>query len=235
MRGINRPLVTIGGALLLSMTLISCGSPVNQPISEAQDTPPPISTPIQALPTANTEEKVPPHTEPVSTETNATPAVPVKQLASSTPAVEASTIESNPKKQELPSEVAFDPEAPTLRGIGLGASEKDVFRLFGLPLDTYPLPGGAQTITIWEYYGCSIGLSSKDKVVYVEITSSEISTGIRGLTNGMDGSQAAHLLGIPHDDQSHVLTLEVARGWFRLDLDPETQSILSLKLLSNEI
>ncbi|WP_372663820.1 hypothetical protein [Cohnella sp.] len=237
MPGKIHSLCVIGSVLLLAATLISCGSSAGQPISPALDTPPPITAPIQGLPAEEPRDDFELHPDQPSDapEPKPAPAAPKKQPASTAPAVEASTIEPNPKKQELPPETAFQPESPSLGGIGLGATDKDVFKQFGLPLDTYPLPGGAQTVDIWEYSGFSIGLNSQDKVVYVEISSAEVRTGIRGLANGMDGAKAALLLGLPNDDQTHVLTLEVTGGWIKLDLDPETQNVLSLKLLSNDI
>lgn len=90
-------------------------------------------------------------------------------------------------------------------------------------------------MNIWEYDGYSIGFNDKSKVVYVEITSSDVGTGIQQLQYGMKGSEAAELLGIPTEDQSNVLALEVSGGWLKLDLDPDTQQVLSLKLLSKDI
>jgi hypothetical protein len=229
---ITRSLLAFGGALLLFATLISCGSPAGQPTSETLDISPSISTSIQALPAGKPREEA---LESASSTPAATPLTADEHPPSSATAVEASTMEPNPNKRVITPEAAFQPQSPTLGGIGLGASEKDVFEQFGHPLDTYPLPGGAQTVEIWEYNGFSIGLNSHEQVVYVEITSADVRTGIHGLANGMNGTEAAKLLGLTNNDQSYVLALEVTGGSFRLDLDPETQNVLSLKLLSKDI
>ncbi len=97
------------------------------------------------------------------------------------------------------------------------------------------LPGDDETVTIWEYDGFSIGFSDKNKVVYVEINSADVDTGFAALQYGMEGSRAAQLLGIPTKEQTNVLTLEVSGGWLKLDLDPDTQQVLSMKLLSRGI
>lgn len=237
---ITRPLFAIGGALLLSATLISCGAAVSQPNSEDRETPPPVSVPIRTLPSTQPIQEDATHTEESTSEPEAgasptTTAISQDQQNSTAPSVEASTMEPNQKNEEFPAESVFEPESPTLGGIRLGTLEKEVFEHFGLPIETYPLPGGTQTIEICEYNGLSIGLSSKGRVVYVEITSAAVNTGIRGLTNGMDGSKAAQLLGLSDNEQTHVLTLDVTGGLFRLDLDPDTQQVLSLKLMSKDI
>lgn len=105
----------------------------------------------------------------------------------------------------------------------------------GEPTEIYSLPGDTNAVEIWQYSGYSIGLSAHDKVVYIEVTSPEIATGIKGLTIGTQGTTAAQILGIDSDNSTQVLTLEVTAGWFKLDLDPDSQSVISLKLISNNL
>jgi hypothetical protein len=230
-------LYTIWGVLLLSASLVSCGLLAREQVSGATSDPPPITSPkpsIDAQASGKIDEsdlKQLPSTAPAIT-----PTLPSDKASSSAPVVEASTIQPIPTKELLPAEASsFKPESPSLGGIKLGASDKDVFAKYGLPIDTYPLPGDKQSIEIWEYKGFSIGINTKNAVVYVEITSADVNTGIRGLSNGMKGKQAALLLGVPDGDLTNVLTLEVTGGWFKLDLDPDTEKVLSMKLLSKEI
>ena len=233
-------LYKIGAALLLAASLVSCSSlPVSEPSSGSSGDPPTTIQPeAYSTDTAIITEKPSEQTkEPSTPSASSKPShtKPDKHPEASPPTVEASTIDP-PSKETLSSpEPSFEPKSPSLAGIKLGAADKDVVKHFGLPVETYPLPDDDQTIEIWEYAGFSVGLNETDKVVYIEITSNKVSTGINGLLNGMDGSQAAELLGIQSDTQSNVLAVEVSGGWFKLDLDPDTQKVLSLKLLSREI
>lgn len=227
----------IWGALLLSASLVSCNSyPAAQQASGTSGDPPLISSPDR-LPAATSSKQ--PHIQVHQQRPSATPkpseSLPDKQPDASPPSVEASTVKPKPTEPAASPDRSFEPKSPSLAGIKLGAADKEVVKHYGLPADTYVLPGDKQTVEIWEYDGFSIGLSDKNKVVYVEIVSSDVDTGIHGLSNGMDGSRAAELLGIPSDDQANVMALEVSGGWFKLDLDPDTQKVLSLKLLSREI
>ncbi|WP_052475937.1 hypothetical protein [Cohnella kolymensis] len=158
---------------------------------------------------------------------------------------ESSTLSSNEELSDAdlqdtpdksaPPEVPFRADAPSLCGIGFGASEGDVIGLYGVPDDSYVLPGDDNSIQIWEYRGFSVGMSNDNTVVYVEISSAEVRSGILGLSKGMKGGQAAELLGVRQPAGSNVISLQVAGGSLKLDLDPDSQAVLSLKLISNEI
>jgi hypothetical protein len=227
----------IWGALLLSASLVSCSSsPATEPIPISSEglpvifspTPSPVSKPYEE---STEQAKDIPSDSPLPTST----IIDAQPSDDPIPAVEVSNIQPESTANDQPADLAFQPKSPSLAGIKLGASDKEVVKKHGLPEETYLLPGDNQSVNIWEYNGLSIGLDEQDKVVYVEVTSPDVLTGIQGLKSGMNGSAAGELLGIPSDDQTNVLTLEVSGGWFKLDLDPDNRQVLSLKLLSREI
>ncbi len=226
----------IWGALLISASLVSCSnSPASQHVSGPSNDPSFIASPEHS-PSASTSvatnEHIAEHPSvtkvPIST-------LPDEESPSPEPVVEVSTIQPERTEEALPPETSFQPNSPSLGSLALGATDKEVFKQYGLPADTYPLPGDNLTIEIWEYDGFSVGLNANNQVVYVEIISSDVNTGIKGLLSGMDGSKAAQLLGIATEDQTNVLAVEVTGGWLKLDLDPDTQQVLSIKLLSKDI
>ncbi|MFC7152611.1 hypothetical protein ACFQMJ_29095 [Cohnella cellulosilytica] len=151
--------------------------------------------------------------------------------------VETSTVHSSvsPEEPAVPNHSSFQAKSPSLAYLKLGYTDKDVIKRYGTPKDTYPLPDDAETIEIWEYDGLSVGLNERDKVVYIEIASKTVDTGIEKLDYGMKGAQAAELLGIPEGSRTNVLSLEVSGGWLKLDLDPDTQNVLALKLLDRNL
>jgi hypothetical protein len=251
----------IWGSLLLAASLASCSSPASQLVSGPTDQPPSIKPLKFSAPSTSpdfySEEPSAPSFPASSSPASSSPASsspassspasssPASSLhASSSPksvtppsdsAVEVSNIPPDPTEEVLPPEMPFQPNSPSLAGISLGDSDKDVVKHYGLPAGTYPLPGDKQTVDIWEYAGFSIGLNTSNQVVYVEITSPDVDSGIKGLLSGMKGAQAAQILGVENDEHTNVLAAEVTGGWFKIDLDPETRQVLSLKLLSHEI
>ncbi|QMV43909.1 hypothetical protein [Cohnella cholangitidis] len=226
----------IWGALLLAATLSSCSSSQDTLQNVDSSYHPPASSSIEHSPAEPTPEAS------GMTEPDLPPVAPSPSQSASSyesepsqPSVEVSTIQPKPTEPASSRDQTFQSKTPSLAGIKLGTVEKDIVDNKGLPNDTYSLPGDDQNVNIWEYDGYSIGFNDKNKVVYVEINSSDVSTGIQHLRYGMKGSEAAELLGIPTEDQSNVLALEVSGGWLKLDLDPDTQQVLSLKLLSKDI
>jgi len=223
--------------ILLSFSLASCNSSAEVPHSSGAITSP---SPTTVSPEANSPAR--PSSKP---ETGASKEPPLKeepsqqpldvQPSTSTPTVETSTIQSQSKPPTKPAEHAFETQSPSLAGLKLGASDKEIVKHYGVPDDSYPLPGDSSTVNIWEYDGLAIGLNERDKVVYIEITSSKVSTGVQGLSYGMDGAKAADLLGIPAGTQTNVLALEVTGGWLKVDLDPDSRKVLSIKLLNDDI
>jgi hypothetical protein len=225
----------IWGSLLLAASMVSCSPPASQPVSGLSGPPPSIISPKSSVPPATSADTENIYSEEPFVSSTPASSLPVPATTPSTSVVEISNITPEPTEEVLPPETPFKLNSPSLAGIGFGASDKEVVKHYGLPMGTYPLPGDKQTVDIWEYAGFSIGLNKNNLVVYVEITSSNIDTGIKGLLSGMNGAQAAQILGVENDASTNVLATEVTGGWFKIDLDPETRQVLSLKLLSNEI
>jgi len=230
-------------ALALSVGLVSCSS-------APQVSPPPSESAAPRTADPSREPSLPEEfvsaTDPVEARGSVSPATSEpdrsskppgdKAAESAEPPVEISSNKGNkPAPQQPPAKPAFQPKSPSLANLKLGTSDKEVVKLYGPPDEAYPLPGDGQTIDIWAYDGLSVGLNEKNKVVFVEILSGKADTGVAGLRWGMKGSEAAALLGIDEDDATNVIALEVGGGWIKLDLDPDTRKVLSLKLLSGEL
>ncbi|MFC4600018.1 hypothetical protein [Cohnella hongkongensis] len=233
---INRPVfLRIGSILLFSASLVSCSSSTELPEASSPPSAPaaPTNAPVPPRATQPPDSPRAPASKPPSTE--APDAGSSRQPEPSTPSVEAATVQPSPSPEATSAKPAFQAKAPSLAYLKLGATDQEVVRRYGLPEETYPLPGEAETIEIWEYAGLSVGLNEQDRVVYIEIGSRQADTGIQDLYYGMKGAKAAEVLGIPGDEQTNVLALEVQGGWLKIDLDPDTQNVLSLKLLNQEI
>ncbi|MFC5529183.1 hypothetical protein [Cohnella yongneupensis] len=128
----------------------------------------------------------------------------------------------------------FDGGHPMLHGIALMETDASIESRFGTSSAKYALPGDSTTIDMWDYPGFSVGFNSDGLVVFIEISSSDVTSGVLGLTTGITGSEAADLLQILDHPQTHVLTMEVTGGWLKLDLDPDTHEVLSIKLIGSQ-
>lgn len=142
------------------------------------------------------------------------------------------TVASNLDGADASEDQHFDPARPSLLGIALFDTDSSVAERFGNAYVPYTLPGDGSAIDMWEYPGYAFGYDESGRVVYIEISSDDVATGIMGLHTGMSGEEAAKLLEIAYHPDLHVLTLELNEGWLKLDLDPDTHEVLSIKLIA---
>jgi len=224
--------------VIFACLLASCGTIDNKdtlpvpdaPSSspEAQDAVEPSLRPLPSPPAATeppaSAQPKPSAVEPVETHLHE-PSVNVSKVDKVKPSPEPEPAREQP----------FRSEQPSLGGVALGASDLSVKELHGHPEATYTLPGDDSAVDIWEYAGFSVGFDTNGNAVYIEVSSSDVPTEIQGLRTGMAGSDAARLLDIADRPESRVLTLEVSQGWLKLDLDPTTREVLSIKLINSQI
>ncbi len=235
--------------LLLSASLVSCtSSPSDVPEASSSPSANPSPNSASASPSTPTIAQAPPYeslpsanprttsNEPNIPSSKTTATDPGRQPEASEPSVEAATVQPPASTGETTGagDPTFQANSPSLAHLKLGYTDKDVVKRYGMPEDTYLMPGDDETIEIWEYDGLSVGLNEKDKVVYIEIASKKVDTGIVDLDYGMKGALAAELLGIPEGDRTNVLSLEVTGGRLKIDLDPDTQNVLAFKLIHRD-
>jgi len=136
--------------------------------------------------------------------------------------------DGTPQEDETPE----DPR-PSLNGIALGTSIHETTKRFGAPLGRYTLPDGGRIVEMNEYGGFTVGFSD-GKTVYVEIYSPEVPTGIQGLAVGGSAEDAARAIGAASDPFSNVIVAEVEGGILKVDLDPETRTVISVRLIAQD-
>lgn len=118
--------------------------------------------------------------------------------------------------------------------ISLGMSDADVRARLGAPADVYTVADSFGSVQMHEYDDLTVGYGPDGHVVYVEIVSASVPTGIAGLTVGEDEAQAAAALGVEVPSDSNVLSATVDQGWIKADVDPSTRKVLSVRLLKKE-
>ncbi|QAY65329.1 hypothetical protein [Paenibacillus protaetiae] len=128
---------------------------------------------------------------------------------------------------------AWNKDKPALMNIAIGEFFGSLKERFGNPSDSYDLPDGDKTVTVYEYEGYSVGVSSEQHVQFIEIHSSLIPSGIGELQIGSTPEAAIQTLGKPSSQTAYRLTYEAKGASLLLDLDPEAGAVVSLKLLSD--
>ncbi|RUS43880.1 hypothetical protein [Cohnella sp. AR92] len=151
-------------------------------------------------------------------------------LSSSASAASQPSSDGEQAPKPIP-ESELDTENPQLAGIRLGASEADVKKRLGAVRAEYDLPDGGTVIHMKDYAGVTVGFSGNGYAVYIELTDSAASSGLKGIGLGASGQEAADALGLPLDPDALLLLLEVSGGQYKIDLDPDTRETLSVKLI----
>jgi len=137
----------------------------------------------------------------------------------------ASTAPAKPKAVE-----AYTAAKPLLMGIAIGDSKDRISVIHGKPKNEFQMDDGDFPLTVWEYEGFSVGFTSDKTVEFVEITSEEEDPGLNGLKLGQKSTDAVQALGKPDSDTEYVLSYKTKSTVLKLDVDPKTKKIHSIKL-----
>ncbi len=223
-------LVTLAALVLAATMIAGCG---NQPVKRTM--------PAEMIPS---DEPV----APVATEPKTMPVVSKPQqeepkkdsIAVAASAGNASGAVPAPKKQG-PGEAKpvnittqYDPNKPTLLGLSTSSTLRHVQETFGESYETYRMTDVNPPVTVHQYHGFSIGFNPGGNVVFVEVQSADINPGLGGLRLKQSTEDAVKALGKPNTNTRFVMTYRAGGVILRLDLDPKTDQIQSIKLFADE-
>jgi hypothetical protein len=209
-----------------------CEDKADAPYSQS---PPVTSDPIQH--TVVIEEPITP--EPTFTPTPTPSATPsgdehVAQVSSNNK--DTKTAAETPKqtsKPKVPESDRYQQEKPTLMGLQLGTSSKIVLNRFGEATTQFVMDEDADAITVHEYTDFSVGFNVKNELEFVDVHTTEIDPGLGGLRLGQSSEDAIRILGMPDSNTTYVLSYKAQGTLLKLDIDPKTDTIQSIKLFAN--
>jgi len=128
---------------------------------------------------------------------------------------------------------AFDPARPTLMGLSLGTSVQTAIQRFGQPAETYTLPDEEAETLAFAYPGFTIGVRN-GTVLFVEVNGAGVNPGLNGFRLGGTVEEAVQALGQPTLSSEFMLSYTANGAVLKLDVDPETQTVHSIKLFPEE-
>ncbi|PZD95987.1 hypothetical protein DNH61_11185 [Paenibacillus sambharensis] len=120
--------------------------------------------------------------------------------------------------------------SPSLKGISLGDSRSSVIKQYGSPDESYTLNERKSQVEVYDYEGFTVGFSDDGVVHFVEVYGEGLQTGIAKLLIGDEGDKAKKTLGTPHSSTKYVLSYTADQTMLKLDLEPDTSRIVSMKL-----
>jgi len=124
----------------------------------------------------------------------------------------------------------YDAANPTLMGLPLRADKAAVINKFGEPKSQYILTDDIGSVQVFSYDDFSIGFRPDGKIEFIEVYSSLVDPGLRGLRVGHTAKDAIAALGNPDVNTGYVMTYVSEGSVLKLDIDADSNQVLSIKL-----
>lgn len=134
-------------------------------------------------------------------------------------------------KPKIKAEDAYQEEKPTLMGLKLGMSKDVVLERFGKAKKEFVME--EDHIHVYDFTDFSVGFNEKDTLEFVDVHSTEIDPGLRGLRLGQNVQDAITTLGKPDTNTTYVLSYKSQGTLLKLDIDPNESTIQSIKLFAD--
>lgn len=213
----------LGCTFFIAGVLITgCSSNINHPNS-ASISPTAIPNKITVMQTLSP----PVITVPIQSE-NETPAI---EKSGDQATVASNTIqhaESVHSDTTIPP--AFNAKQPKIMGLAIGELQEEVLTQYGKPIESYIMDDPTEPLTVYTYEGFSIGFNSSKEIQFIDVSSVKINPGLNGIRLGQTSAQALEALGKPDKNTSYVVSYNTKTAILKLDIDPKTKTIQSIKL-----
>ncbi|GAA4863212.1 hypothetical protein GCM10023310_48330 [Paenibacillus vulneris] len=197
-----------------------------------------------AAPTATPAAAVPQQTSKDPTQEQA--AVTSQQQVNPNDKVSLASAENGSKQDEIPETVkptatpkpkidiqeTYNQTKPTLLGLTLKSSPDAVTSKYGKPKEQFQMEDETDPITVYDYTDFMVGYNKQNQLQFIDIRSSEINPGLNGLKLGQSTSDIYKALGKPDSNTSYVLIYKSKDAVLKLDIDPKTDKLNSIKLFA---
>ncbi len=142
--------------------------------------------------------------------------------------------QENLTNNSLDKGIAYNRKQPQIMGLVLAETQDQVVLKYGNPQHTYVMDDPTEPITINEYEGFSVGFSPAKQLIFITVSSAKVNPGLSGLTVGQTVNDAVKALGKPDVNTNYVLTYQSDSTILKLDVNPKTEIITSIKLFGAE-
>lgn len=142
-------------------------------------------------------------------------------------------VKKEPKKTDYNVTEPYNAGKPTLMGLTVNDPRDKVIERFGNPENHYTMQDETDPITVFEYPDFSVGFSSSNTVQFIEVNSDRINPGLNGLRLGQKVDDAIKAIGKPDTNTDYVLGYRSSGVILKLDTDPKTNVIHSIKLFAD--
>ncbi|WP_310195192.1 hypothetical protein [Bacillus sp. 3255] len=136
-------------------------------------------------------------------------------------------------KPKVKAEDVYQQEKPTLMGLKLGTSKDVVLERFGKAKKQFVMDEDDDAIQVYDFGDFSVGFNMKNALEFVDVHSTDIDPGLRGLHLGQSVQEAIDILGKPDANTTYVLSYKSQGTLLKIDVDPNENTIQSIKLFAD--
>lgn len=144
------------------------------------------------------------------------------------------TKQAPPAKPKIDIQDTYNQEKPTLLGLTLKASTDAVTRKYGKPKTQFVMEDDSDPITVYDYTDFLVGFTQQNQLQFIDVRSGDINPGLNGLKLGQSTADVFKTLGKPDSNTSFVLTYKSKGALLKLDIDPKSDKVNSIKLFAVE-
>jgi hypothetical protein len=127
---------------------------------------------------------------------------------------------------------AYSSRHPALMALSVSEQADKVVERHGSPQSQYVMDDAKDPITVYEYNGFNVGFGADRLLRFVEVKSAVPDPGLGGLRLGQKAEDAVKALGKPDISTDYVLAYQTQNTVLKLDVDPKTKIIQSIKLFA---
>lgn len=135
------------------------------------------------------------------------------------------------RESSWPKPQPYTSAKPLLMGISLADTKETVIAAFGKPTAEFEMNDDSKDpIRVLDYGEFSVGFGQTGTLRFIDVASAAIDPGLNGVKLGAPGDEAIRLLGNPDIKTNYVIAYTTATTVLKLDIDPKTKKIQSIKL-----
>ncbi|MGG1596530.1 DUF4309 domain-containing protein [Paenibacillus naphthalenovorans] len=135
-------------------------------------------------------------------------------------------------KPKIKIESPYTEANPTLLGFTLKTSAEEVVSRIGKPREQFVMVDDTDPITVYDYTDFLMGFNQKNELLFIDVRSADINPGLGGLKLGDPVANVTKALGKPDVNTTYVLSYKANGAMLKLDIDPKTQTVNSIKLFA---
>ncbi|WP_230876322.1 DUF4309 domain-containing protein [Paenibacillus validus] len=135
-------------------------------------------------------------------------------------------------KPKIEIERPYTQAKPTLLGLTLKTNASAIVNKFGKPKNEFVMDEDSDPMTVYDYGDFLIGFNAKQELHFIDVRSSDVDPGLNGLKLGDPAADISKALGKPTASSNYVMTYKASGATLKLDIDPKTQKINSIKLFA---